>query len=123
MRGRCERPAHHRYRFYGGRGITVCEEWGDFTSFQTWAEANGWQQHLELDRKDPDGPYSPDNCRWIEKRANIVRARLGLGRLGVEDDLELRVRERAATENLLMSEVVTRALEAYLSTPVGTSPP
>lgn len=58
---------HHRY---GGRGITVCEEWKTFEPFMEWALKNGFSEELELDRKDNDGNYEPSNCRWVTKKEN-----------------------------------------------------
>ena len=69
---RCESEKAHNYKWYGGKGIRVCDDWrNDYTSFRDWAHANGYARGLELDRKDSDGPYSPENCRWITKKTNI----------------------------------------------------
>lgn len=66
MLQRCNNPNSQRYKDYGGRGIKVCDEWIDsFVSFCEWSLDNGYNETLTLDRKDVDGNYSPDNCRWI----------------------------------------------------------
>jgi len=66
MKERCSNPHHTSFNRYGGRGITVCEEWQDYPTFRDWANANGYEPGLKLDRKDNDGPYYPTNCRWVD---------------------------------------------------------
>lgn len=66
MLNRCYLPAMSRYAEYGGRGITVCNEWRtDFAAFRSWAEQSGYTDELSIDRRDNDGNYEPGNCRWI----------------------------------------------------------
>jgi len=65
MRNRCYWPKHNRYKHYGGKGITVCDEWKDsFASFYEWSISNGWKKGLQIDRKDNNKNYSPDNCTF-----------------------------------------------------------
>lgn len=75
MRQRCSNPNRPMWPDYGGRGITVCEEWASFDLFAAWAEANGYTEALELDRRNNDGPYSPDNCRWVTHQVNARNRR------------------------------------------------
>lgn len=67
MRQRCENPNKTSYKYWGGRGIRVCEEWHDFEPFQKWALSNGYDGNLSIDRIDANGNYEPSNCRWCTK--------------------------------------------------------
>lgn len=72
MMKRCFNPRHRSYPRYGGRGITVCAEWRlSFDTFYRWAVSSGHQPGLQLDRIDNDGPYEPDNCRWVSPSVNM----------------------------------------------------
>ena len=79
MKSRCHRPATEYYDIYGGRGIIVCPEWHNFAPFQDWALANGYQQGLEIDRKESNGNYEPDNCRWVTTAVNQLNKRSARG--------------------------------------------
>lgn len=78
MLKRCFKSNNHKYKDYGGRGITVCDEWKDsFQAFYDWAMANGYSDELTLDRKNNDSNYEPSNCRWAtqKEQANNRRKR------------------------------------------------
>lgn len=95
MRSRCEIPSASGYEYYGGRGISVCDEWrNNPAAFVSWALANGYRPGMEIDRIEVNGPYSPGNCRFIphavnsrlrrnsqctEEKADAVRAALASG--------------------------------------------
>ena len=77
MRTRCYNKKNNRYDCYGGRGISVCEEWRDDpTLFLKWADENGYRKGLYMDRIDNDGNYEPDNCRFVDAKTNITNRRL-----------------------------------------------
>ena len=65
MRQRCNNPNNTSYEHYGGRGISICDEWNDYVNFRNWAYANGYDDTLSIDRINNDGNYEPSNCRWV----------------------------------------------------------
>lgn len=72
MRDRCNNPRNKRYENYGGRGITVCEEWeNSYEAFAKWARENGYADNLTIDRIDVDGNYEPSNCRWADLKTQM----------------------------------------------------
>ncbi len=72
MKQRCLDPKSKYFKYYGGRGITVCKEWQDnFISFYNWAVKAGHKKGLEIDRRNNDGNYCPENCRFVTRIENI----------------------------------------------------
>jgi hypothetical protein len=65
------KESHRDWKYYGSKGITVCDEWKSFEPFRDWALANGFKPELQLDRIDGDGHYSPSNCRWVTPFVNV----------------------------------------------------
>lgn len=74
MKHRCLCLNSDGYKYYGGRGITVCEEWLNYQNFRDWALANGYQDNLTIDRIDNEGNYEPSNCQWITKSENSKKS-------------------------------------------------
>lgn len=77
MKSRCRYSSCQDYKYYGGKGITYCEEWNDFTSFYEWAIENGYQDGLSLERINVKGNYEPSNCKWVtlrEQRYNLTKS-------------------------------------------------
>lgn len=69
MKARCGNIHDTRYHRYGGRGISVCDEWkNSFENFYKWSIENGYSDDLSIDRIDNDGNYCPENCRWITNK-------------------------------------------------------
>lgn len=69
MKNRCNNPNCNAFHRYGGRGITVCDEWqNDFQTFYDWSISHEYSDELSLDRIDNNKGYSPDNCRWATSK-------------------------------------------------------
>lgn len=80
MRQRCYNKNNPAYKNYGARGITVCDEWNDYSAFREWAHGVGYDDNAErgkytIDRIDVNGNYSPNNCRFVDTKtqSNNIR--------------------------------------------------
>lgn len=72
MKTRCYNPNNYAYKWYGGKGVYVYDEWmKDRETFFSWAWGNGYRPGLTIDRIDCNGPYIPSNCRWITMEDNV----------------------------------------------------
>lgn len=76
IKTRCNNPNHRSYKNYGARGIKICDEWKEFLPFYEWAMANGYEEHLTIDRIDVNGDYEPSNCRWVTMQTQLNNTRV-----------------------------------------------
>ena len=74
MKNRCRNPKDRHWKWYGAKGISICDEWMQFEPFREWALSNGYAENLVIDRKDSSNGYSPDNCQWITQSENATKA-------------------------------------------------
>lgn len=93
MKARCTNPKHPKYKRYGGRGISICEEWKDIVNFYNWAKTHGWEQGLTIDRINNDGNYCPENCRWVSRSENSRKKRTTKITNDVADEIRKRINE------------------------------
>lgn len=68
MMERCTNKNSKSYKNYGGRGISVCDEWLDSTTFFNWALSSGYEEGLTIERIDVNDGYKPSNCKWVTKK-------------------------------------------------------
>lgn len=119
MRTRCYSESHKSYPEYGGRGITVCDEWKNSSdSFIEWALENGYNDSLTLDRIDNNKGYSPNNCRWatMKEQANNTRKNVVIKYNGEEKTISQWADELGINRNTLSNRIkrgwsVERAFE------------
>ena len=72
MKDRCNRKTNEDYKYYGGKGIIVESIWDDYLEFKKWSLLNGYElnKNLQIDRKDGNKNYCPENCRWVTPTEN-----------------------------------------------------
>jgi hypothetical protein len=89
MKERCYNQNEIGYKNWGGRGISICDEWRyDFVKFRDWALANGYRDDLQIDRRDNDGNYEPSNCRFVTQAEN--KRNRSCNKLSMEKAQEIR---------------------------------
>lgn len=84
---RCYDSGQRTYKYYGARGIKVCNEWLNpvtgHDNFVIWALENGYREGLTLDRIDVDGDYCPNNCRWVNRSVQAFNRHDRKSKLGI----------------------------------------
>ena len=76
MKQRCYNTKNPAYKYYGKRGISICNEWLDnFENFNRWSIENGYRKGLSIDRIDVNGNYEPKNCRWVNSQVQMNNTR------------------------------------------------
>ncbi len=126
MKFRCYNPKSESYKYYGGRGIKVCDDWeNDAENFMEWAMSNGYEEGLTIDRIDSDKDYCPENCRWISKGDQAKNRRMNYDIL---HDGKIKTLQELCDElNLDYKRVHNRitklgwSLEKAINTPVNES--
>ncbi|MFF4413205.1 hypothetical protein ACFYY8_11795 [Streptosporangium sp. NPDC001559] len=106
---RCYTPSARNYRWYGEKGIKLCDEWQDFEVFFEWSIANGYSKGLQIDRIDSKGDYQPDNCRWSTQKKNL-RSR----DVAWDDATDQRLIFESKNLGISPYELIRRAVIAYL---------
>lgn len=129
VRQRCNNPKNKQFHLYGGRGITVCDEWNrSFDAFSEWAHRNGYQSGLQIDRRDNNGPYAPWNCRWVDRivQGNNKRTNVLLSAFGEEKSIADWSRDSRCVANyeVLLKRVqrLNWDVQRALTTPVREQP-
>jgi hypothetical protein len=89
IKNRCTSKNSSEFPRYGGRGISVCDEWLVYKAFEEWALSNGYKEGLSIDRIQNDSGYSPDNCRWAtaKEQANNRSTTVTLAAFGESKSL------------------------------------
>ena len=128
MRNRCNNKNNKDYPYYGGRGITVCDDWNNnFILFETWAINNGYTEKLTIDRIDSNKEYSPNNCKWSTRKEQIINRRPFKSRF-FKERLEKSIKQMAEEHNIPTYIVFSRlrlgwSLEDSLNKPIRKKKP
>lgn len=122
MKIRTTNPKDKYYKDYGGRGISVCEEWfNSFEAFMDWAINHDYQEGLTIERKDVNGDYCPENCCWItmKEQANNKRNSRWIEFNGKKQTLNQWAKELNINSSTLKSRIdgLGWSIEKALTTP------
>lgn len=112
MKQRCYDTNCNTYSNYGGRGITICDEWkNDFKSFYDWSMGNGYREDLTIDRINVNGNYEPNNCRWCTalEQSNNRRS----NHLVIYKGVEMTVKQLSELCNMKYHTLLGRLLKGW----------
>jgi len=104
MKERILNPKSHNYRDYGGRGITICNEWLEFIPFRDWALNNGYVDNLVIDRENPNGNYEPSNCRFLTVKESNRNRRYNK----LTKELSIQIKEESKNTKLTRKELAKK---------------
>ena len=114
---RCLNPNNDRFKDYGGRGITICDEWLKFDNFELWSLSHGYDESLTIDRIDNEGNYEPSNCKFSTKkeqsrntRRNRVYEINGVSKTLVEIAEELNMNYSSLRKRLVRGWTIEKAM-------------
>ena len=112
MMYRCYNEDNHVYKYYGGKGIRICDEWTEsFDNFYHWTLLNGYREGLSIDRINVNGNYSPENCRWATMKE---QARNRTNTVLVEyNGKKMTLREWSEELNISLSTITKRKHNGY----------
>lgn len=74
---RCTNKKDPSFQHYGGKNVKVCDQWRQYPVFRKWAFENGYRDDLTIDRINSNKDYCPENCQWITRSENTIRAHEG----------------------------------------------
>lgn len=124
IKDRCNNKNNIGYVNYGGRGISVCQEWsGDFKKFHDWSMSQGYMKGLDIDRIDNNGDYKPSNCRYVSRFVNMSNTRhfrktnttgfRGVFRYGKTKRFYSKIQMNGSQINLGVSDTAEQASKVY----------
>lgn len=123
MRQRCLNLKKPNFHNYGGRGITICDEWNDYKVFHSWAISNGYEDGLTIDRINNDGNYEPLNCRWATKKeqGNNTRRTIFITYNNIHKPLTFWSEYFKIEQNTLRKRMLTMTFEEAIKKPLRKS--
>ena len=121
MKSKCDNPQSTSYKYFGGKGITYCEEWKIYSNFEQWAVSNGYEDNLTLGRMDKTKNFEPDNCKWMTRadqykifgRNKIITC----PKTGKTQNIKMWAEELEMTTSTLSSRLNIMSIEKAFSIP------